>query len=106
MKRAWVALALLIAAAGGAAAQGDAPGRQKARACAVCHGALGVSQAPDAPHLAGQPASYLARQLRAYRSGERRHELMNIIAKSLSDTDIEDLSQWYASIAVSAAPPK
>lgn len=98
--------AAALAAAAAAAAQGDLPGRQKAQACAVCHGLLGISKAPDAPHLAGQPAMYVARQLKAYRSGERKHEVMNIIAKALSDADIEDLAQWYASLAVSAEPPK
>ena len=40
--------------------------------CVVCHGPLGMSRAPDAPNLAGQPAIYLGAQLRAYRSGARR----------------------------------
>ena len=31
-------------------------GRAKSQMCAVCHGPLGISTAPDAPHLAGQPA--------------------------------------------------
>ena len=58
----WAAGALALAAAlaaGGAAAQADdvSAGRAKARACAVCHGPLGVSVAPDTPNLAGQPAS-------------------------------------------------
>ena len=72
------ALALVVTlAAGAAAAQGDdlAAGRAKARACAVCHGQLGVSGATDTPNLAGQPASYLVQQLRAYRSGARKHEV-------------------------------
>lgn len=89
-----------------AAAPAENAGRQKAQACAVCHGPLGLSSAPDAPHLAGQPAIYLVRQLKAYRAGERRHEVMNVIAKSLSDADIEELAQWYASIAVSVEPSK
>ena len=52
-----LALALAAAlAAGGAAAQADdiSAGRAKARACTVCHGPLGVSVAPDTPHLAVQ----------------------------------------------------
>ncbi|MFN2644167.1 MAG: cytochrome c [Burkholderiales bacterium] len=88
------------------ATDAEPPGKQKAQACSVCHGPLGLSQTPDAPHLAGQPAVYLVRQLKAYRGGQRQHEVMNIIAKSLSDRDIEDLAQWYASIAVSAAPSR
>lgn len=81
-------------------------GRAKAQACAVCHGALGLSTQPDAPNLAGQPAVFLSSQLRAYRSGERRHEVMNIMAKPLSDDDIDNLAAWFSSVRVDAhAPP-
>ena len=98
---------VLAAPAAGAqdGAQSHPAGRQKAQACAVCHGPLGVAVAPDAPHLAGQPAIYLAAQLRAYRSGARRHEVMGVIAKPLTDEDILDLASWFASIRVQATPP-
>lgn len=85
---------------------GDAAaGRTKARICATCHGPLGVSRMPGTPHLAGQPAIYIAAQLRAFRSGQRRHEQMNVVAKALSDADIEDLAAWFESIEVSANEP-
>lgn len=77
-------------------------GRVKAALCAVCHGPLGISQQPDAPHLAGQPEMYVAEQLRAYRSGKRVHEVMGVVAKGLSDADIADLAAWFATIEVQA----
>jgi cytochrome c553 len=77
-----------------------AAGKAKAQACAVCHGPMGISNMPDAPHLAGQPEIYLAAQLRAYRSGERKHEVMAVMAKPLSDDDIGNLAAWFASIKV------
>ncbi len=82
-----------------------AAGRQKAQACAVCHGSLGQSATPDAPNLAGQPAIYTAAQLRAYRSGARKHEVMAVIAKSLTDDDIAHLAAWYASLRISVQAP-
>jgi cytochrome c553 len=82
-----------------------AAGRQKANACTVCHGQLGVSTTPDAPHLAGQPAIYVAAQLRAYRSGARKHEVMAVLAKALSDDEINQLAAWYSSIRIEAAAP-
>ena len=89
-----------------AQAQDAVLGRQKAMVCAVCHGALGLSVTPDAPNLAGQPALYLAAQLRAYRGGTRKHEVMAVLAKTLSDDDISHLATWFASIRVEAqAPP-
>jgi cytochrome c553 len=105
--RAHAALAALLclAALPGRAAE-PAAGRQKAQACAVCHGALGLSATPDAPNLAGQPALYVATQLRAYRSGKRVHEVMSVMAKPLSDDDIRELADWYASLVVEVkAPP-
>lgn len=93
-------------AAACAAAQADDAGRSKAQqSCAVCHGPLGVSSAPDAPSLAGQPELYLAAQLRAYRSGARRHEVMNVIAKPLTDDEIASLARWYNSIRIEARAP-
>jgi cytochrome c553 len=76
-----------------------------AQACMACHGANGVSSAPDAPHLAGQPEIYLTAQLRAYRSGDRRHEQMNVVAKTLSDGDIAALAGWFSSIRIEAKTP-
>lgn len=94
--------ALVLACAGACALAADPPGRAKARPCATCHGPLGVSNAPDAPHLAGQPRIYLVEQLKAFRGGKRAHEVMGIIAKPLSDADIAELSEWYASIVIEA----
>ena len=96
-----LALVLVAAALPGAAAD-SAAGRQKARSCAVCHGALGLSSAADTPNLAGQPELYLATQLRAYRGGKRQHEVMSVMAKPLSDTDIDDLAAWFATIQLEA----
>jgi len=66
---------------------------------------MGISTAPDAPNLAGQPAMYLAAQLRAYRSGERRHEVMAVMAKNLSNDDIAHLAAWFASIRIDVKAP-
>ena len=105
--RAALAATALVVALAPASAAGDAEaGRAKAQACTVCHGALGISTAPDAPHLAGQPALYLAAQLRAYRSGARKHEVMAVMAKPLSDDDIGNLAAWFAAIRIEASAPR
>lgn len=100
-----IAAALCLPAAAGAAP--DDPGRLKARqVCSVCHGLAGIASAPNTPHLAGQPESYLAAQLRAFRSATRRHEVMNVIARPLSDEEIAALARWFASIRIEAQPPQ
>jgi len=102
------ALTLLVGAAlgvGGARAADIAAGRARAQACSVCHGANGLSTQPDAPNLAGQPALYLATQLRAYRDGSRKHEVMSLMAKPLRDDEIDNLAAWFASIRIEAHAP-
>ena len=80
-------------------------GKRKAMQCAVCHGPNGIAVNPEAPNLAGEAPIYIERQLKAFRSGERKNEQMSIMAKDLSDQDIGDLAAWYAAIKVSAEPP-
>lgn len=82
-----------------------AAGRKKAQNCATCHGPIGISQLPNAPNLAGQPEFYLVEQLKAYRSEKRLNDVMNVVAKTLTDADINDLAAWYASIKIEAKPP-
>jgi len=103
---AWALVAAGSLAAAQAQAQDAAAGKAKAAACAVCHGANGLSVAPDAPNLAGQPAIYLAAQLKAYRDGTRKHEVMSVMAKPLTDADIANLAAWFGSIKVEATLPK
>jgi len=99
------AIALAMAFAAPATAADASAGRQKAGVCAACHGPDGLSTLPNAPNLAGQPEIYVSEQLRAYRSGKRTNEQMSVIAKSLSDQDIDDLAAWYNSIKIEAKPP-
>jgi cytochrome c553 len=104
MRHALIAFACLAAGAA-AHAQDAAAGKARAAACTVCHGPQGIAVAPDTPNLAGQPASYLAEQLKAYRSGARKHEIMTLMAKPLADVDIANLAAWFSSIKVEATAP-
>ena len=98
----WAAIVLSV----GPAAADAAAGKAKAQAtCAVCHGIDGLAKVPDAPNLAGESAIYTTRQLEAFRSGQRQHEQMSIIAEGLSDEDIADLAGWYASLKVTVELP-
>lgn len=93
------AASLALAAApvlhtGVAAQQGALPA--SAGTCTACHGPKGISTVPETPHLAGQPVGYLTAQLKAYREGTRKHEVMNVAAKMLSDTDIDAVARWFS----------
>ena len=101
-----VAGGLLILLFHGTAITASAQERpEKLVVCQGCHGVDGLSKNPEAPNLAGQVQSYLARTLGAYRSGERKNESMNIVAKELSDQEIDALSTYYSSIQVDVIPP-
>lgn len=101
------AAALCTALAMPAEAQDIAKGRAKAQAaCAMCHGVNGIASMPSAANLAGQPAIYTEEQLKAYRSGKRPHEVMGVIAKTLSDEDIRNLAAWYAEMRITVEVPQ
>ena len=99
------AAVLAAAAAVPAHAQDAQAGAKKSAPCQTCHGKDGLGTLPDAPHLAGQPAVYLERALKAYRSGERKNEMMNAMAKPLTDEDIRDLAAHYAAIKIEIKAP-
>ena len=65
-------------------------------ACQARHGREGVSASEGIPNLAGQKAGYLAAQLKAFRAGTRKNDLMNPIAVPLSDADIEALAGHWS----------
>ena len=91
------------------AARGDdlAAGRHKVLTlCQNCHGEDGRATLPGAANLSGQQKEYLVGQLRAFRSGARHNEQMSVVAKSLSDADIENVAEWYSSIKVTVEMPK
>ncbi|HEX3476453.1 MAG TPA: cytochrome P460 family protein [Kofleriaceae bacterium] len=101
-------VAISLAASATVHAGGDpAAGLRKGIGCAACHASS--DPAIDTPRLAGQNAGYLARQLRAFRGGERAHPLMDEITRQMTDTDIDDLAAFWSHQPVgsdSAVPPE
>lgn len=76
------------------AVQGATAGAQP---CAACHGADGAGDSSGAfPRLSGQGAFYLYKQLKDFQSGSRGSAVMTPIARALSDTDMQDVSGYFA----------
>lgn len=74
-------------------------GKQKAAACAACHGADGNKTLDGTyPRLAGQYPDYLAKALREYKSGKRKNLVMQGQVQSLKPEDIDDISAYYGSL--------
>lgn len=70
--------------------------------CARCHGGQGISASEELPHLAGQRAEYMYRELRAYKNGARTSALMVEAVKYLNDEALVQAAAYYASVE----PPK
>jgi cytochrome c553 len=73
-------------------------GEKKAEQCAGCHGAKGISSTGQYPNLAGQHAGYLKNQLNAFKTGARVNPVMQGIAASLTEADITNLADFFASL--------
>lgn len=69
-------------------------GKAKSEGCAQCHGDTGK----DEPAIAGMDEARFIAEMKAYRSGERKHKKMMKAAAGLSDADIADLAAYYASL--------
>lgn len=72
--------------------------------CMSCHGKNGKGLAPNIatyPVIGGQHKAYLRAQLLHWRSGERNNSpdgVMNKIAKSLTDAEIEALTEYLSGL--------
>lgn len=76
-------------------------------ACAACHGAAGEGIGPANPPLAGQPAAYLAEQMKRWRSSERRNDPQNVmlaISRRLTPAEAEEISRYASGLSPAAAP--
>lgn len=66
-------------------------------ACIACHGAEGAGNAQASfPQLARLDAAYLARQIRDFQRGTRKDVLMQPVARALSETEIADVTAYFA----------
>jgi cytochrome c553 len=83
----------------------------KVQSCAICHGSNGVPIDPKTvPVIWGQEQSYLMKQLRDFRNGERANAIMTPIAKGLAEGDLRKIAAQFAAKTwparrASAKPP-
>src|SRR5437879_13847760 len=69
----------------------------KAQLCAACHGDKGAPTDPKTiPVIWGQEQSYLMKQLRDFRNGERASAIMSPIAKDLAEGDLRKIAAYFA----------
>jgi cytochrome c553 len=73
-------------------------GHGDALACGACHLMSGVGH-PESADMAGLSAEYIQRQMADFKSGKRKEpNRMNTIAGALSDEEIRQAAEWFASL--------
>jgi cytochrome c553 len=69
---------------------------EKAQACAACHGADGKPVDNTIPAIWGQQAGYLYIELRDFKRGDRKSDIMQPIASALERQDMLDIAQYFS----------
>ena len=76
-------------------------------ACSGCHGPKLTGMEPAIPGLVGLHASYISAQLGAFRYGTRtaaEPDCMQLVAASLTESDVTAVAAWLASLPIPADP--
>src|SRR5262249_21718728 len=84
---------------------GDSP--KGVPACQRCHGPALTGMEPAIPGLVGLHASYISAQLGAFRYGTRtaaEPDCMQVVAASLTESDVAAVAAYLASLPVPADP--
>lgn len=95
MRTVVLALTLACAAVNFASAQSF---DEKVSLCLSCHGEKGQSETPEVPSLGAQPSPYALIQLYMFRQKLRINEIMNEMAKDLSDADLQKFADTIAKL--------
>ncbi len=77
-----------------------------ASACASCHGQTEISSDPQFPHMAGQSAYAIYKELHDFKNGARSNEIMASIVQSLDDAQMADVAAHYAAVTKGARDPR
>ena len=88
--------AVLMLASQGALAQD--PMEAKAKVCAACHGEAGIPTQKNIPVIWGQNAGYLIYQLRDFKSGARKNDIMSPIAATIDPADASKLAIYFSKL--------
>jgi cytochrome c553 len=69
---------------------------EKAQLCAACHGENGAPPQTTTPVIWGQQVGYLYLQLRDFKSGARKNDVMGPIAQPLERDDMLALALYFS----------
>jgi cytochrome c553 len=69
---------------------------ETAQICSGCHGEAGIPQEKTTPVIWGQNEGYLYLQLRDFKSGARKSEIMGPVAQSLEKDAMKALAAYFS----------
>ena len=69
---------------------------EKTEICAGCHGADGKPADSKIPTIWGQQTGYIYIQLRDFKRGDRKSDIMQPIASSLERQDMLDIAEYFS----------
>jgi cytochrome c553 len=69
---------------------------EKTQACAGCHGADGKPVDKTIPVIWGQQAGYIYIELRDFKRGDRKNDIMQPIASSMEREDMQAIAEYFS----------
>ena len=70
-------------------------GKAAAAGCAGCHGDTGISKTPGMPSLVGLDPKYLVAAMKAYKSGQRKNDMMKSMLATVTDASMNNIALYY-----------
>jgi cytochrome c553 len=65
------------------------------QACAACHGDNGMPKIPEAPIIWGQHAGYIYVELKDFKSGARKSDIMQPLVANLKKADMLAIAEYF-----------
>jgi cytochrome c553 len=100
--RAFFAVAVLLASALPASADTL---QERVAICLACHGEKGQSESPEIPSLGAQQQNFVLVQLYMFREKLRTVDVMNEMAKGMTDDDLRNFSETISKLPAPSPVP-
>jgi cytochrome c553 len=71
-------------------------GKAAATGCGGCHGDAGISSTAGMPSLVGLDPKYFVAAVKAYKGGQRKHDMMKTLVSGVSEAEVNNIALFYA----------
>jgi len=70
-------------------------GKAAASGCAGCHGETGITSTPGMPNLSGLDPKYVVAAVKAYKSGQRKDDMMKTLVSAVTDAELDNIALYF-----------